>query len=123
MGWEEGHFKSFEFECKCGCGENRADRRFLWKLNQTRDEAGIPFKVVSGCRCKQHNKDVGGARNSDHLPKPYCEGVDIEVKNGIDRFKIISAALSSGFKRIGIANTFIHLGTRERNPQVVIWVY
>ncbi len=123
MNWREGHFSSYEFECKCGCGENRVDRKFLWKLNQTREEAGIPFIIPSGCRCEQHNKNEGGKETSDHLPNPYCEGADVECRNGNDRFKIVSAAISVGFKRIGIAKTFIHLGSRESNPQVVIWTY
>ena len=123
MSWEEGHFKSYEFECKCGCGLDLVDRRFLWKLNQARDEAGIAFIVNSGCRCEQHNKNEGGYKTSDHLPRPYCEGADIEAKDGVTRFKIIRAAIDVGFKRIGVAKTFIHLGNRQNNPQNVLWVY
>jgi zinc D-Ala-D-Ala carboxypeptidase len=123
MSWEEGHFKSYEFECKCGCGLDKVDRKFLWKLNQAREEANIPFSLSSGCRCEQRNKDEGGYKTSDHLPRPYCEGADIKVSNSRDRFKVVDAAISVGFKRIGIAKTFIHLGSRELNPQRVIWVY
>lgn len=123
MSWKEGHFKSSEFECKCGCGLNKVDRRFLWKLNQMRDEIGFPMIVTSGCRCEQHNKDEGGEDNSDHLCLPVCEGVDILANNSWVRDKIIEASYKVGISRRGIAKTFIHLGSRRTNPQGVLWVY
>ena len=123
MSWEEGHFKSSEFECKCGCGLDKVDKAFLWKLNQSRDYAGIAYIVSSGCRCDQHNKNVGGSDYSDHLCLPACEGVDILADNSDKRFRIIDASLKAGFRRIGIDEEFIHLGNRQNNPQNVIWVY
>lgn len=123
MSWETGHFKSSEFECKCGCGLDKVDPSFLWHLNLARDYAGIAFVVISGCRCEQHNKAEGGTEYSDHLCLPACEGADIYVENSLARFRIISAALNAGFKRIGVAKTFVHLGSRRNNPQNVLWTY
>lgn len=123
MTWENGHFTSKEFECKCGCGLDKVDPSFLWKLNQARDYAGVAFIVNSGCRCEAHNKAEGGSERSDHLGLPACEGADIKAENSDIRFRIISAALSAGFRRIGVAKSFIHLGNRDNNPQNVIWVY
>ena len=123
MSWENGQFKSKEFECGCGCGLDKVNPAFLWKLNRARDEAGIPFNISSGCRCEQHNKNEGGKPNSDHLCNPACEGADIKIRNGLERFKVVDAAFKAGFKRIGIAKTFVHLGNRQTNPQVVLWIY
>lgn len=125
MIWAIGHFKSSEFKCRCayGCGLDKVDHAFLWKLNLARDYAGIAFVITSGCRCEQHNKDVSGSEYSDHLCLPTCEGADIQAENSKVRFRIISAAISAGFKRIGVAKTFIHLGNRGNNPMNVIWVY
>ncbi len=123
MSWETGHFRSSEFECKCDCGLDKVDPAFLWKLNLARDYAGVAFIINSGCRCDSHNKSEGGTEYSDHLCLPACEGADIYTANSQVRFKIISAALNAGFKRIGIAKTFIHLGNRDNNPMNVLWVY
>lgn len=123
MAWIVGKFTSKEFTCKCGCGLDKVSPVFLWKLNQGRDECGFSWVVASGCRCEQHNKNEGGKSNSDHLPRPACEGVDITANNAWVRFTIINAALKVGFRRIGIAKTFIHLGDRQSNPQEVLWVY
>ncbi len=123
MSWENGHFKSTEFECHCGCGLDKVDHAFLWKLILARDYAGIAFVINSGCRCDAHNKAEGGSEYSDHLPLPACEGADIKAETSDIRYRIITAALNAGFKRIGIAKTFIHLGNRSNNPMNVIWVY
>lgn len=108
-----------EFDCPC-CGKNKMNRVFLWKLQQCRTEAKIPFIITSGYRCKKHNKVVGGKINSEHLTG---EAADIVAANSFDRFKIIDAALKTGFRRIGIGEDFIHLGSSLYLPQQVIWVY
>jgi uncharacterized protein YcbK (DUF882 family) len=72
---------------------------FLWKLEQARELAGIPFVIVSGCRCVRHNTKEGGVMSSDHLTG---EGVDIKTLTSLHRFKIVSAALAVNLTRIGI---------------------
>ena len=123
MRWTVGKFTSEEFTCKCGCGLDKVSPEFLWKLNLLRDRVGFPLIVVSGCRCEQHNIDEGGEKNSDHLCLPSCEGVDIRANNSWVRDRIIEASYDVGFRRRGIAKTFIHLGARLTNPQRVLWVY
>jgi len=113
------NFRREEFDCKC-CGWNNIKEEFVWRLQLARTEAKIPFIVLSGCRCREHNKAVGGAENSDHLTG---EGADIKCNDARSRFLIIDAALKAGITRIGIAETFIHLGVARRNPQRVIWPY
>lgn len=46
-------------------------------LQPIRDAWGKPIVVNSGYRCKELNKAVGGASNSDHL---YGSAVDIHTK-------------------------------------------
>ena len=125
MGELSKNFSRDEFRCKCGCGADKVDKAFIWKLQYARDIANIPFIVRSGCRCPQHNKDEGGTENSDHLATDdwACQGADIECLSSHNRYKIVDAALQVGFRRIGIAKTFIHLGDADRNPQNVIWTY
>jgi len=113
------NFGEHEFVCPC-CGENKMQNLFLWKLQQARSEARIRFDIESGYRCKKHNKEVGGKKASDHL---FGEGVDILTRNSSCRWKIIEAGIRVGIKRIGIGETFTHLGTRRQNPQLVMWTY
>jgi len=114
------HFKLQEFDCKCGCGSNNMQLYFLDMLERARTAANTPFVITSGFRCPAHNRKEGGKRNSDHLTG---EGADIEIPNSRSRFIIVDSLILVGFKRIGIAKTFIHAGSRFDNPQKVIWLY
>ena len=112
-------FKRSDFDCRC-CGKNNINMDFLEKLQLARTYAGIPFVVISGCRCDTHNKDEGGKPTSDHLTG---EGADIRVINSMERFAILDSAIAAGFRRIGIGRGFIHLGNAKHNPQAVAWIY
>jgi uncharacterized protein YcbK (DUF882 family) len=94
---------------------------FLGKIDSVRGRAGIPFVVTSGSRCKQHNKDEGGKPGSEHLTG---EGADIEADNGFKRWKIVTAAIAVGIRRIGVGDGFVHLGDDlVGHPHPVIWTY
>ena len=114
------YFKDENLTCKCGCGLNNTTKKHRKRLNMARELAGIPFIVKSGSRCIEHNKNEGGKPTSDHLSG---EGTDIKCTNSRDRFRILGAAYAVGFKRIGEAKTFIHLGENKENPQEVHWQY
>ena len=125
MGDLTTNFSSWEFECQCGCGADQVDEGFVHRLQLCRNQAGFSFNVNSGCRCEEHNKNEGGKSESDHVTNGVwrCEGVDIAVANSRERYKILEAAFDVKFRRVGIAYTFIHLGTALRNPQQVTWLY
>lgn len=125
MGDLTNDFSEWEFRCKCGCGICNVGDSFLVKLQQTRTIANISFGIISGCRCPVHNKNEGGKETSDHLATGsiQCEGADIRCYYSGDRLKIISAAIMAGFRRIGIAESFVHLGMKKENPQDMMWVY
>lgn len=64
-----------ETVCKCKqCGLNITPA-FHNTLNDFREEYGKPIIVLSGARCPDHNKKVGGAPNSAH-----CEGRAVDVE-------------------------------------------
>lgn len=113
-------FSANEFDCKCGCGLNNMKPVFLWKLQQCRTEAQIPFIIASGSRCYKHNRKIGGKPESEHLTG---EAVDISVPEAHIRFRILKAVFSVGFTRIGIGPDFIHLGDKSSLPQQVVWGY
>jgi len=114
------YFIDSEFECKCGCGLNNFSGSFIEILDTLRAECGFPFVIKSGCRCPTHNQNEGGKPTSDHLTG---EGVDIKAIGGYKKFMIVSRALEHGICRIGVGNSFIHLGTNQTNPQNVFWTY
>lgn len=114
------NFKRHEFACKCGCGFDKVNMDHVVRLQWARDVAGVPFNVISGCRCEAHNTDEGGTVMSDHLTG---EGTDIETPNSNERFRVLEGLIIAGFRRIGIGRTFIHAGTAMHNPREVAWLY
>ena len=93
-------FKPEEFACKCGCGRgyDDMDAGLLRMLDEARALAGIPFSLSSAFRCAKHNKAVGGVADSAHT---HGYAVDIKCTSSHYRFRIISALLEAGFRRIG----------------------
>jgi len=100
------------------------DSGFLTKLEEARAIAGIPFRITSGYRTKEYNqslRDKGykASPNSSHL---IGVAADIAVSSGHDRYVVLNALIRAGFKRIGVAKTFIHCDTDDSKPNSV-WTY
>ena len=112
------YFKLDDFKCKC-CGENKIGDKFVSWLDAAREEAGVPFVVLSGYRCKNHNKSVDGRSDSAHL---YGVAADIKANSSHTRYRIVRSLLSVGFQRIGIYPTFIHVDMDMAKPQKVAWL-
>jgi zinc D-Ala-D-Ala carboxypeptidase len=119
------YFSLSEFDCPSldGSGVNM-DSQFLTKLESAREIAGIPFKITSGYRTKEHNEDVlkrgcKASKNSSHL---IGVAADIAVSSGSERYIVLNALIKAGFKRIGVAKTFIHCDTDSSKPDSV-WTY
>lgn len=67
MGDLSRNFDSSEFRCG-HCGRLVGpDAGLVTVLQRLRDELGKPLRIVSGYRCRQHNRAVGGAVFSQHL--------------------------------------------------------
>ena len=105
------HFETQEFDSPDlpNSGINM-DNAFLQMLNDARGIAGIPFKITSGYRTKEYNEDLlkrgyKASKNSSHL---IGKAVDISVQSGNERYIILNALIQAGFRRLGVAKTFIH---------------
>ena len=105
------HFETQEFDSPDlpNSGINM-DNAFLQMLDDARGIAGIPFKITSGYRTKEYNKDLlkrgyKASKNSSHL---VGKAVDIAVGSGSERYIILNALIQAGFRRLGVAKTFIH---------------
>jgi len=88
--WEEiEFFVREEFRCQCGgryCNGFPAEpKEALVRIaDRLRRNLGVPVTVVSGLRCRQHNADVGGVANSQHM---YGEAADIYAR-GISQARV-----------------------------------
>lgn len=109
------HFKKNEFS-----DYNKMDKGLLEFLDKLRDAFGKPIHINSSYRTPEDNERVGGVKNSEHLTG---EAVDIRCDNSRDRFLLVSFAIGLGCNRIGIGDSFIHLGWSKTKSQRVIWTY
>lgn len=117
MPWK--YFTENEFRCPC-CGMLRLDPTLVDLLDQAREKAGIPFRITSGYRCPNHNREVGGKPSSAHLAG---KAADIKVNSSRERYFIVRALLEAGFQRVGIAKGFVHADVDLEKPHPVVWLY
>ncbi len=107
--------------CRDNCGEMVVNQRFLDMINAA-ELLLYPetLDITSGFRCEKHNAAVGGKPNSAHRT---AEAADVAAPTSRDKYYIVRAALSAGFNRIGVGDTFLHLDSSLTLPQNVIWTY
>lgn len=102
------NFNSDEFDCRCDeCTITLIDLCHVDTLQMVRNEAG-PVWITSGYRCKKHNKNVGGAEDSQH---PKGTAADL-VPKLISIKKLAKIAQKHGVKGLGIYKTFVHVDNR-----------
>lgn len=89
-------------------------------LDVARKKYGKSMTINSGYRTIEHNAKVGGTPASSHTKGL---AVDIACTNSTDRFKLEGILREVGFKRIGIAKTFIHADIDKDKAQNVLWTY
>ena len=115
------YFKLSEFDSPDLPGSGaEMNQEFLYMLDAARKIYGKPMRVNSGYRTEAHNKKVGGVSSSSHLKGLAA---DISCKSLNDRFNMIQAFLKAGFKRIGVASSFIHIDNDKDKSQNVMWTY
>jgi len=119
MGDLSEHFSRWEFACRCGCGFDDVDEKLITKLEILRAALAKPIHITSGCRCHQHNDDVGGVPNSAHT---RGTAVDFSCQGGSNRYWVMKHCLGL-FKRIGVARTFIHVDVDEELLSPSLWSY
>lgn len=116
------NFNLSEFQCKCGCempNDVLENIKLLAEELQTiRDSVSKPLHPTNAYRCKKHNKEIGGVKNSQHL---YGKAVDLQCS-------IVPSALADAIEELiesnkisegglGRYNTFTHYdirGTKAR---------
>lgn len=124
------HFWKWEFKCpcqKCKRKKVRVSSLLLFKLElmimiiDKKLSTHRPVIVLSGNRCEEENKRIGGFPTSPHIPRPVGEGADIKVE-GISPIGLGLIAEEVGGLRIGIAKWGIHIDIRPPSPSR-FWYY
>lgn len=115
------YFKLKEFDSPDAPGSGEyMNEEFLHMLDAARKIYGKPMKVNSGYRTKEYNAKIGGVKNSSHIKGLAA---DISCKSSGDRFDMLNAFIKAGFKRIGVAGSFIHVDNDKDKSQNIIWTY
>lgn len=105
------HFDREEFRCKCPCHGIRIDRQLVTLNEEIRMHYRKPVHIISAFRCKEHNEDVGGAPNSQHL---LGKATDIMV-TGVTPDDVADYVEEKYPNRYGIGryDTFTHIDVRD----------
>lgn len=114
--WDDKRWPNFGpdengMACKC-CGELFYDEMYFDALQHMRDIVGVAININSGHRCPKHNADVSGEKQ-----KTTSEHLRIALDLSISRFTkpphhLLAAALTAGFRSLGLYKTFIHVDMR-----------
>ena len=115
MGDLSTNFDREEFECTCGCHKVAIKLRLIAALQSLRDRVGVPITITSGYRCMEHNRKVGGVKNSRHVSG---EAADIHI-HGMTAKEMYGHALAIyEFRNGGIGiypqRKFIHVDVRDK---------
>jgi len=84
------------------------------QLQELRDIVCVPIEVTSGYRSPEHNKEVGGVFNSQHL---YGKASDIHVENYKPReiYNLLNKMMNNEEiiqGGLGLYDTFVHYDIR-----------
>jgi hypothetical protein len=115
------YFKESEFQkCSPACSLQDMNQSTMNRFDTARDIAGIPLVITSAYRSVEHERKQGRAGTSSHT---LGHAIDIRCNTDGNRFKVIDAILKAGFRRIGIARTYIHADDSRKHTPEVSWMY
>jgi zinc D-Ala-D-Ala carboxypeptidase len=122
MNWNNyPNFDKTEFDCK-HTGLNEMKPEFMEVLQRIRTEYNKPMKITSGYRHPTHPVEARKLHSKGEHTQGMC--ADILCTENRRRMELVKLALKHGITRIGIAETFLHLGLGGNNlPSDVIWFY
>ena len=105
------YFDRSEFECRCNCGFESVDAELLDSLTIIREHFNSPITITSGNRCKIHNTNIGGAKNSKHT-----KGIaaDFKVKD-VEPAEVVAFILERWPDTYGVGKykSWVHLDVRS----------
>ena len=111
------NFKVEDFQCHCPACAHDPSRPYtktevMRAVQALRDRMREPLVITRGVSCAAHNKAVGGAGDSRHLPQ-HADAVDIACADSHEAFIIINYALNQGdFTAFRVYPHHVHLDAR-----------
>ena len=111
--FEESEFNEFD----------KMDPKLLEMLDILRENYGYPINLTSTYRSPEHPIEARKSKPGEHA---HGAAVDIACVGGEATFKLVKAAIETGFTRIGISrkNNFVHVGIGYPGaPETTIWTY
>lgn len=106
------YFSAEEMACRC-CGSlgDGIDVRLQNVLDTMREMAGCPLSLSCCYRCPEHNAEVGGVPNSQHV---LGKAADVRVPDGMTVDELANIAEAAGADGIGryYGDQFVHVDTR-----------
>lgn len=115
------YFSEPEFtNCSPACSLQDMRQSTIDRLDSAREIAGIPFILNSAYRSGDWDRAKGRSGTGSHTMG--C-AVDLRCSSDAARWKIVNALIAAGFRRIGVAKTYIHADDSASHSQGVIWVY
>lgn len=114
--YEIEFFDREEFRCQCGgkyCNgfPVEPEEHLVRTVDEIRRRLGVPVSIVdsggSGVRCKQHNADVGGVANSNHL---YGKAADLHSDKTPEEMAQVAESVMGNTGELGIYDWGIHVG-------------
>lgn len=116
--WNEELTKNFslrEFHCHCKldtCTITMVNDQLLTALQLIRNHFKSTIKILSGYRCVQHNIDVGGSKQSQHLIGLAADIIVFDVPpKEVQEYLIMQQ--DNLEITIGRYDTFTHIDVRE----------
>lgn len=108
------YFKRTEFRCpcpRCGGFPVEPDEKLVRTVDEIRHRLGRPIGIVdsggSGVRCPEHNAEVGGVANSEHL---YGRAADLHCYSATPaELKAVAEAVMGATGGIGLYSWGIHV--------------
>ena len=113
------NFSRAEMSCRCGCGLDHMDEKFMRMLQELRNEMNGPLRVTSARRCDRDNDAVSTAKNKKNGVHTLGQASDILI-SGERAMLLFEKASQIGFSGIGLlqrvdhAKRFVQLDTKSR---------
>lgn len=110
-----------DVQCPCHrCEEDPLRRKMMSEdmlkaINIMETNMRFPMVITSGVRCREHNTDVGGKENSQHL---IGLAFDVAIKYSVDcydlvRIAMVVPALERLITMIEVAPKHVHFDGRQ----------
>jgi hypothetical protein len=118
-GYITGNFKFLDFRCRCRrCFDNEdspiTNLKTVRALQRARERFGKPIIVTRGVSCAEHNAEIGGAKDSRHLPE-HADAFDVLVTDSREAWLLVAAFMAESLT-VRVYDDHIHCDDRPTGP-------